>query len=78
MKFPRTILGWKRLFWITLGRCVKCHGPLLQDWALYDDGVTLWCLACGGLPHPRGFFQALQWNAKAEPASATQQGDREK
>jgi hypothetical protein len=65
MKLPRTLLGWKRLFWITCRRCVQCHMPLCRDWPQYDDG-KLWCMSCGGIPHPHGFFHALAWNARAE------------
>lgn len=62
---PRTLLGWTRLFWLTLRRCIKCHGPLLRDWGWYDDGETVYCLSCGGLILPRGFFNTLRWNRRA-------------
>lgn len=68
MRFPRTLSGWRKLFWIALRRCMRCRGPLCEDWAPYDDGVTLWCLSCGGIPHPRGFFRALRWNAQGKGA----------
>lgn len=64
MKLPRTILGWKRLCWIALRRCIQCHGPLCRDWPLYDNG-TLWCLQCGGVPHPDGVLAALRMNQLA-------------
>ena len=66
MRFPRTLLGWKRLFWITLRRCPKCHGSLCQDWPMYDSGDTLYCMPCGGAIIPRGFFTALRWNEATE------------
>jgi hypothetical protein len=65
LRFPRTIAGFRRLFWILLRRCVNCHRPLLQDWALYDDGVSLWCLDCGGLRLPKGALNALRENYEA-------------
>jgi hypothetical protein len=61
---PRTWLGWKRLFWITLRRCVRCHGPVCRDFPQYDDG-TAWCLPCDGAPQPHGFWHALWWNKQA-------------
>lgn len=64
MRLPRTWLGWTRLFWLTLRRCVKCRGPLLRDW-YQDDGETVYCLSCGGLMLPRGFFNALRWNQRS-------------
>ena len=65
MKFPKTLNGWIKLFWITLRRCPFCHGPLCQDWALYDDGRSLWCLSCGVVRLPKGFFRALKENELA-------------
>ena len=62
IKFPKTLLGWKRLFWITIHRCPVCHSALCQDSPLYDDGETLYCLPCGGAILPRGFITALRWN----------------
>lgn len=59
MRFPRTILGWCRLFWLTIRRCPICHSPLLHDLWLYDDGNHLFCLYCGGMRVPKGFFRAL-------------------
>ena len=60
--FPRTRYGWAALMWLTLRRCPECHDRLLNDWPLYDDGETLWCLACGGRMLPRGFWRALRSN----------------
>ena len=68
-KLPHTSMGWKRLGWILLRRCVQCHEPLSQDWPQYDDGF-LWCLRCGGVPHPKGVLMALRWNAKAKEKNA--------
>lgn len=72
MKFPTSLRGWKRLFWITVRRCINCHGRLLRDWPLYDDGATLWCMSCGGVAHPRGFLEALRWNARAALAESAE------
>ena len=71
MRFPRTREGWIALFWLTLRRCPKCHGHLLRDWPIYDT-CGLWCMRCGGLNVPEGFFEALRWNKEAEriPESA--------
>jgi hypothetical protein len=62
MRFPKTCNGWIALFWLTLRRCPRCHGPLCRDWPQYDTG-GLWCLAGGGINVPEGFIQALRWNA---------------
>jgi hypothetical protein len=59
LTLPRTMRGWRRLFWIALRRCVQCHGRLLRDWPQYDDGESLWCMNCGGVRHPRGILIAL-------------------
>ena len=64
--FPKTRGGWAALLWLVLRRCPQCHGPLQRDWALYDDGQTLYCLLCGGLILPRGMWRALAWNRRAE------------
>lgn len=60
-RFPRTKRGWFNLIWLTLRRCPFCHGPLSQDWPIYDDG-HLWCLTCGGARYPNGFFRSLREN----------------
>jgi hypothetical protein len=68
MRFPRTFKGWAKLFWLAIYRCPVCHGPLQQNWPLHKRGDELWCLACGGVQLPRGFFNALRWNRRDEPA----------
>ena len=69
MKLPRTFLGWRRLFWITLRRCPECKGRLLRDWPQYDDCFTIYCMPCGGAMYPRGFWRAI-W-ANNRPKSPT-------
>ncbi|MCG8694652.1 MAG: hypothetical protein MI806_25885 [Minwuiales bacterium] len=64
-RFPRTLHGWRTLFWIARHRCPDCHRPLSIDWPQYDDGVSAWCLPCGGWRLPRGVIVALRWNARA-------------
>jgi len=63
--FPRTLRGWKNLLLLTLRRCPQCYGSLLRDSVLYDDGQTVFCPPCGYAMLPRGFFNALRWNARA-------------
>ena len=65
-RFPRTWLGIKNLFWLTLRRCPFCHKSLQRDWGWYDDGETVYCMREGGIILPRGFWRALAWNARAE------------
>ena len=62
--WPRTLPGWRSLFYITIRRCPRCHGRLVQDWSPYDDGYHVYCCACGGLILPRGFWRALAMNAR--------------
>lgn len=66
LKLPHSLVGWKRLTAITLRRCPLCWGPLCRNWPQYDNGETIYCLPCGGLILPRGFWRALAWNARAE------------
>lgn len=66
LRLPRTWHGWQVAFWCLLRRCPKCHGLLLQDWRIYDDGQRLYCLPCGGLILPRGVWRALHWNWRSE------------
>lgn len=61
---PRTRLGWKRLFWITLRRCYGCHGSTFISWHP-GDGDWRWCMKCGGRWQPFGFFHALRLNHAA-------------
>lgn len=61
MKLPHTRAGWVKLYWLTRRRCPVCHGALSRDWALYDRG-GLWCMPCGGVHLPEGFWNALRWN----------------
>ena len=64
MRLPRMISGWVRAFWLTVRHCPQCHNSLCRDWPMYDTG-GLWCLPCGGINLPDGFFEALRWNRKA-------------
>jgi hypothetical protein len=64
MRFPRTLKGWVKLFWLSLRLCPFCHSSLSRDWPLYDRG-GLWCLRCGGVPLPEGVLNALRWNRRA-------------
>ncbi len=49
----------RRLFWITLRRCPECHGALVRDWPQYDDGRFIYCMPCGGMILPPGFWPAV-------------------
>jgi len=62
MRFPRTKKGWKALFWLFLRCCPICHTALCQDWSLFDDKKSLWCLNCGGTRFPKGIIRALVEN----------------
>ena len=69
--FPRTRRGWKALFWLSVGRCPLCHGALLRDWPLYDDGVTVYCMPCGGAMFPNGLLATLRMNKRATKTQNT-------
>lgn len=62
IKWPRTIHGWKILFWLALGRCPIHHTPLNIDWPPYDDGRTAYCFKCGVAVWPQGMWEALRQN----------------
>jgi len=64
IRFPRTREGWEVLYWLSRRRCPFCRKRLLQDWALYDRG-DLWCLSCGGIQFPNGFWDALKQNYRS-------------
>lgn len=76
MRFPRTRLGWKRLFWLTLHRCPVHHKKLYRDWELYDDGRTLYGFCCDGVSMwPRGWWWTLYENAIAHKPKRRTQGN---
>lgn len=55
----------KCIIWLAIRRCPFCHNSLCQDWMLYDDGKSLWCLHCGGAKFPKGLFRTLKMNHSA-------------
>lgn len=65
MKLPKTWFGWKRLFWITLGRCPQCHRATIYDPWDYGLRDIVYCMPCGGVILPDGFFSALRWNYRS-------------
>ncbi len=65
-RWPRTLHGWKTLFWLWLGRCPIHHTRLNIDSPLYDDGRTAFCFRCHGVGMwPQSAREALRQNAKA-------------
>lgn len=61
IRWPRAWAGWKRLFWIFLGRCPVDHGALLTD--PWSGGDTLFCFKCDGVSMwPANIVIALQHN----------------
>lgn len=66
IRWPRTIPGWKALFWLWLGRCPIHHTRLNIDWELYDDGKKAFCFKCDGVGlWPQGAMEALRQNYMA-------------
>ena len=68
IRFPRTIHGWRKLFWITVGVC-----PIHWAWlrATWQDRPNAFCFSCEGIGiYPDGFMAALRMNAYAEQLKA--------
>jgi len=66
IRFPRTWLGWTRLFWITIRKCPKCKGSLIYDnWYGAAGDTTLYCMPCGGAMYPGGFWRCLASNYRS-------------
>ncbi len=62
-RFPKTWLGWKKLFWLSIYCCPIHHSLLSRDWPQYDDGITGYCFKCEGVSYwPTGFFNVLRRN----------------
>lgn len=68
IRWPRTKLGWKNLFWISLHRCMRCHGPTFVDLFICGlDRSFAVCFRCNGVPmQPSGLIVALRLNYLAE------------
>jgi hypothetical protein len=65
-RWPRTLHGWRTLFWLTLGRCPIHHSRMNIDSALHDDGRSAYCFRCSGIGiWPQGASEALRQNAIA-------------
>ena len=63
--FPRTFVGWKTLFWLTLGRCPVCRSRLCCDPWSYGN-YHAYCFSCEGVAiYPRGFFNTIFENKAA-------------
>lgn len=73
IRWPRTVHGWKTLFWLWLGRCPIHHTRLNIDWPLYDDQRKAYCFKCGVAVWPQGAREALRQNYLA-----TQRGQHPK
>jgi hypothetical protein len=67
--FPKTLRGWKALFWLALGRCPKCKQGLCQDPWSWDD-ATAYCMPCGGAMYPNGLVRTLRCNKVATAKSS--------
>ena len=68
IRFPRTIRGWRKLFWIGLGVC-PFHWAWLR--ATWQDRPNAFCFTCDGIGiFPDGFMSALRLNAYAERIKA--------
>lgn len=63
IRFPRTLHGWRKLFWISLGIC-PFHWAWLR--ATWQDRPNAFCFTCEGIGiFPDGFMAALRMNAYA-------------
>jgi len=73
---PRTKLGWKRLFWIAVRRCIVCHKrTYLDPWMHVGGAQGRMCMKCGGIEHPRGIIEALCLNTREAVRQA--EGDKD-
>ena len=69
LRLPRTLLGWRRVFWVTIWRCPECKSPLVEDCWLFGD-TTRYCMPCGGGMYPGGFWRMLASNWRAAKQAA--------
>ncbi|ACL57481.1 hypothetical protein [Methylobacterium nodulans] len=68
-RWPRTLHGWKTLFWLSLGRCPIHHTRLSIDNPLYDNGRSAYCFRCEGVAiWPQRAREALRQNTLAVEA----------
>jgi hypothetical protein len=70
VKFPRTLAGWWKLFWIAI-KCCPVHKTFthIDPWNPYD--WTRYCFKCEGISMwPGGLVHALYLNGQA-PAADT-------
>ena len=65
-RWPRTLKGWRTLFWLSLHRCPVHHCRIHRDpWSWGDS--TRYCFKCDGIAMwPGGLLDALQQNARYE------------
>lgn len=72
LRFPRTIKGWRTLFWLALRRCPIHHSRLHIDATIYDVGGPGYCFKCEGIGMwPRSAIDALHQNARASLKKTT-------
>lgn len=70
---PKTLLGWRKLFWLTLRCCPIHHKPLMRDCWFGDPGTHLYGFCCDGVSiWPRGLFRTLAMN---KPPTAPREGE---
>lgn len=60
IRFPRTLHGWIKLFWISIGVCPFHWSWLLATW---KDRPNAFCFSCEGIGiFPDGFMSAIRFN----------------
>jgi hypothetical protein len=65
-RYPRTVRGWKTLFWLSIHRCPVHHCRLHIDSTVYDAGGPGYCFKCDGIGiWPRSASDALRQNYQA-------------
>lgn len=70
-RYPRTLRGWRVLFWLLLHRCPVHHTRLHIDATMYDEGGPGYCFSCRGVgAWPRSAADALAQNYRAEEVKA--------
>jgi hypothetical protein len=73
--YPKTLHGWRTLFWLAIHRCPDHHCRLHIDGTIYDVGGPGYCFKCEGIGiWPRSMSDALEQNFRAA-AKATAQID---
>lgn len=70
-RYPKTLRGWKTLFWLAIHRCPIHHTRLHIDSTIYDVGGPGYCFKCEGVGiWPRSASDALDQNQRANERKA--------